>query len=117
MSLRWRDAGARELLGRHVGGGAVADLGAGKLVGDGGESEVHDDEVAALVHHDVLRLEVAVDDAAVVSGGESGAELARGLDGACRRGGGRCGVSSEARSSPSTYSIEMNGVPSTSPMS
>ena len=79
MSLACVTPAAAKLLGRHVGGRAVADLGAGELVGDGGEAEVHDDEVAALVHHDVLRLEVAVDDAAVVRGGESGAELARGL--------------------------------------
>jgi len=71
--------------------------------GDGGQPEIHDDLVAALVHHDVLRLQVAVDDAAAVGGGQSGAEFARGFEGLT--GGKRpMRSNSDARSSPSTYS-------------
>ena len=69
------------MLRRHVGGRAVAHLGAGELVGDGGQSEIHDDHFAALVDHDVLRLEVAMDHAAVVRRRQPGAELARRLEG------------------------------------
>jgi hypothetical protein len=43
---------------------------AGELIGDGGQSEVRNDDVAALVHHDLLQLQVAMDDAAVVGGGQ-----------------------------------------------
>ena len=75
------DFRALQLLRRHVGRGAVAHLGAGKLVGDGGQSEIHDDHFAALVHHDVLRLQVAMDHAAVVRRGEPGAQLARRFEG------------------------------------
>src|ERR1039457_3623463 len=35
----------------------------------------------ALVHHDVLRLQVAMDDAAVVGGGQPSAEFARRFEG------------------------------------
>src|ERR1043166_1641433 len=61
--------------------GAVARLGAGELTGNGGEAEVHDDHFAALVHHDVLRLEIAMDHAAIVRRGEARAEAAGGIDG------------------------------------
>ncbi len=74
------DARAFQLLRRHVGGGAVAHLGAGKLIGNRGQSEIHDDDFAALVDHDVLRLEVAMNHAAIVRRRKSGAELAGGLD-------------------------------------
>ena len=75
------DCVAAELLRRHVTWSAVPDLGAGKLVGDGGQTEIHDDDLSALVDHDVLRFEVAMDHVTVVGGGESGTELTGGLDG------------------------------------
>ena len=69
------------MLRRHVGRGAVVHLVAGKLVGDGGQSEIHDEHFAALVHHDVLRLQIAMDYAAVVRRCQAGAELARRFQG------------------------------------
>jgi hypothetical protein len=51
------------------------------LAGDGGESEVHDDGLAALVEHDVLRFEVAVDHALVMRGSESGTDFSRCFEG------------------------------------
>ena len=78
------------MLRRHVGRRAVAHLGAGELIGDRGQSEVHDDDFAALVDHDVLRLQVAVNHAAIVRRGESGAELARRLDRLVARAAVRC---------------------------
>ena len=59
------------------------------------------------VEHDVGRLEIAVDDAAFVRGGEAGADLARDLE---RASSGKRPMrrSSDARSSPSTYSIDRN---------
>ena len=72
--------GAGELLGGHVGRGAAAHV-ALQLLGEAGESEVHDDDLAAAVDHDIGGFQVAVEDAFVVGGGQPGAEFAGGLDG------------------------------------
>ncbi len=45
-----------ELLRRHVGGGAGQHLRAAQLGGDAGEAEVHDDDPAGAVEHDVRGL-------------------------------------------------------------
>ncbi len=75
------ELGAAGLLGRHVLGRAADEAGAGErgalvvgAVDDLGDAEVeHLDEVglvAPLLHHDVLGLEIAVDDAGAVRVGE-----------------------------------------------
>src|SRR6185503_1502002 len=66
-----RDLAAGELLGRHVGRRARAQ----RLARRPGEAEVGDPDLAAAVEHDVRRLQIAVDDAAVVRRGESRANL------------------------------------------
>ena len=76
-----RDLAAGELLGRHVGRRA----GAQHFAGGAGEAEVGDPDLAAAVEHDVRRLEIAMDDAAIVRGGEPGADLPRELDRAVLR--------------------------------
>ena len=67
-----------KLLRRHVGRSAAAHVGL-QLLGESGESEIHDDDLAAAVDHHVGRFEVAVQHAFFVGGGEAGAELAGGL--------------------------------------
>ena len=75
-----RRALAGELLGRHV-SGRPADLRLGPdLARRHGQAEVHDARAAAAVDHHVGRLQVAVQDAAVVRRGEARAELARDLE-------------------------------------
>ena len=71
---------ARELLGRHVGRRAVAHFGAFDLARQSGQSEIGEQHLAAAVEHDVGRLQVAMQHALFVRGGESGAELARDLE-------------------------------------
>lgn len=71
-------AAAREHLGRDVGGRAaegVEEAVGVELVGDGGEAEVGDLEVAVLVDEEVLGLEVAVEHAARVAEPDGGDEL------------------------------------------
>jgi hypothetical protein len=59
------DMVATQLLGRHV-GGRPGDRSA-PLSGDGlGDAEVHDDHAPRLCDHDVLGLQIAVDEARVV---------------------------------------------------
>src|SRR4029079_1175394 len=53
--------------------------------GRGGDPEVGDADVAVAVEHDVGRLEVAVNDAALVRGGDAGAQLAGDVDRLVRR--------------------------------
>ena len=74
-----------QLLRRHVGGCAVARFRTGQLIGHGGEAEVHDDGLATLVQHNVLRLEVAVDDPFIMRRGEPRTDLASGIERLIRR--------------------------------
>ena len=73
-----RHFAAGELFRGHVGG----RTGAQRLARRAGEAEVGDPDLAVAVEHDVRRLQIAMDDAPVVGGGETGADLARELDGA-----------------------------------
>jgi hypothetical protein len=77
FSGRDRDFLSAELFGRHVGGGAGADV---LDLADGGETEVHDAHLAGAVEHDVRRLQIPVQDAALVRRGEPRADLARDLE-------------------------------------
>ena len=72
-----RDLAARELLGRHVGRRAGADV---LHVAHGRQAEVHDADLAGAVEHDVGRLQVAMQDAALVRRREARAELPRDLE-------------------------------------
>ncbi len=71
-----RDLVARQLLRRHVGGRA----GANRFARRARQPEVRDADLAGAVEHHVRGLEVAVDDVALVSGGEPGADLTRDLE-------------------------------------
>ena len=82
MSLRARDLAAGELLGRHVGRRAGADR-LTRTRPARPKSVMR--TLAAAVEHDVGRLEVAVEDAALVRRGEAGADLARDLEAALLR--------------------------------
>jgi hypothetical protein len=77
------------LFGRHVGEGASDGADAGERLGEGvvfvggdfmmeefGEAEVEEFGHAGVLDHDVGGLEVAVDDAKGVGGGEGGGDLA-----------------------------------------
>jgi hypothetical protein len=71
---------ARELLGRHVSGSALADP-LGVIHGArGGNAEVHQLRMTILVQHDVGGLQVAMQDAEGANGGEPRANLTRQLD-------------------------------------
>ena len=48
-------------------------------MGQAGQAEIHDQDFAAPVEHDVGRLQIAVQHAFVVRGGQAGADLARDL--------------------------------------
>ena len=71
------DVLAAELFGRHVGDGADGAAGAGQagLAGDLGQAEVGDAGRPVLGDEDVGRLDVAVDDAARVGGGQAVGDL------------------------------------------
>lgn len=73
------DRAAHRLLGGHVGGRADGSAGVGEAGGvgvhDGGDAEVEDGDRAVLLHHQVARLEVAVDDRHRVHGTQHGAQL------------------------------------------
>ena len=75
---------SRELLRRHVSGSSGKELALGRSLADG-QPEVRDAGAAAPVDHDVGRLQVAVHDALVVHGRESGAQVARELERLVRR--------------------------------
>jgi hypothetical protein len=95
-----------QLLGRHVRRSAAADIGRVQLLfRHRGEPEVHDSDFAVAVDHDVARLEIPVQDAPGVRGGQSCAQLPRDVD-ALIRSKRRMRLSRPARSSPSTYSID-----------
>ena len=78
------DFPALQLLWGHVSGSAAADFRATDIVGNSRETEVGDDGLTATVEHDVGGLEVAVQNAFGVGGGEAGANLAGNLDGFVR---------------------------------
>ena len=88
------DLGAFELLGGHVSGRAAANLGALDLAGPAGEPEIHDADLAAAIDHDVGGLEVAVEHALLVRGGETGADAAREFEGLV---GGKAADAAEQR--------------------
>ena len=73
-----RHLAAGELLRRHVSG----RTGTENFTCGAGETEVGNADPAVAVEHHVRGLQVAVDDAAIVRGGEAGAHLARHFDGA-----------------------------------
>ncbi len=70
---------ARKQLRRHVGRSTRRAL-VGLLTGETGESEVGDPRAAAAVDHHVGRLQIAVQDAALVGSGQPGTQLPRNLD-------------------------------------
>ncbi len=69
-----------ELLGSHVGGSPGARAVAGGCVSQRREAEVGDPRAAASVQHHVRRLEVAVQHALIVDGGQAGADFPRDLN-------------------------------------
>ena len=75
-----RDFPSRELFRRHVGRCARRDVGAFDLLREAGEAEVGDARPAAAVHHDVRRLQVAVEHADLVRRRKAGADLPCDLD-------------------------------------
>ena len=71
---------ARELFRRHVRRRATHRLRAAQLCGNDGDTEVHDADLTLAVDHDVVRLEIAMDDTSRVRGRQPRGELARDLD-------------------------------------
>ena len=65
-----------ELLWRHVGGRASAN----RFARNASEAEVSDSNLPGGIEHDVGRFEIAMDHAALVSGGEACADLPRDLE-------------------------------------
>ena len=51
------------------------------MTGDSSESEVGDTRLSPTVNHDVRRLQIPVEDAAIVCRGEPGSELTSDVDG------------------------------------
>jgi hypothetical protein len=78
-----RDLTSRELLGRHVGGRAREGVRARGLP-DHGQPEISDAGAAAAVDHHVGGLEVAMDDALLVDGGQARAKVPREVEGLVR---------------------------------
>jgi hypothetical protein len=109
------DLGAGQLLRRHVGRRAAAHV-ALQLAVKPASPKSMITALAAAVDHDVGRLQIAVQHALFVRRGEAGADL-RAVSTALSTGSRPMRRSSTDRSSPSTYSIEMNSMPSTWPTS
>jgi len=65
---------AGSLLGRHVGRRSAANV--HYFTGYARQAEVGDTQLALPVEHDVTRLQIAVQHAFIVRGGQAGAELA-----------------------------------------
>ena len=76
-----RDLAPGLLLRRHVGGRAASQIADRDLFRERGQAEVGDAHLAPAVDHDVGRLQVAMQDPALVRGGESRADLSCELDG------------------------------------
>ena len=74
---------AQRLLGRHIFHGAdqSAALGHAVAAKRARQAEIHDQDAAGLVAHDVLRLQIAVDDAYAVRGFQRAADLLHDVDG------------------------------------
>ena len=84
---------------------------------DRSQAEIGDADLPLAIDHDVGGLEVAVQDAALVRGGQARAQLTREIERLVLRAAARSAAAATPRSSPSTYSIVRNGRPSTSPTS
>jgi len=83
IGLRGRPAGD-ELLRRLVRRRA-RDLAAAVVVDETGESEIGDADLPPAIEHHVRRLQVAMEDAAIVRRGKAGADLSNNLDRPVRR--------------------------------
>ncbi len=70
---------AGQLFGRHVGRGAAAHVGTGDLAGDSSQAEIREEHLAAAIEHHVVGLQIAMEDALLMSRGEAGAQLTRDL--------------------------------------
>jgi hypothetical protein len=73
------------LLGRHVGGRAAPHVPLADVFGEPGEAEVGQAQLPARIEHHVRGLEIAVQDAFLVGGGQACAQLARNLQPLVRR--------------------------------
>ena len=74
------DFATRELFGRHVCGRARANFAVADLAGDACQAEIGDAHASAAVEHDVCGLQVAMQQALLVRGGEARANLPRDFD-------------------------------------
>ena len=79
-----RKPSADDLLRRHIRGRA-RDLTRRVVVGETRQAEIGDANLSSAVEHHVGRLQVAMEDAAVVRRGKAGADLSNDLDGLVRR--------------------------------
>ena len=107
---------AHRLLGRHVLHGADHHAGLGHAVALQGarQAEIHDDDAAGLVAHDVAGLQIAMDDAFGVRCLQSGADLQHDVDAFLRRELALAAEECVRKSSPSMNSMVMNFTPSAS---
>ena len=75
-----RDFRAGKLFGRHVGGSAGAKFFACQVFAKRGKAKIRDAHAAATVEHDVSWLQIAVQNAVFVRGGQAGAHLSRDIE-------------------------------------